>query len=258
MPERIESRQERPGAGTRGAASAAKPGARTPGRRGRILRLALYTFLALLILPFLLTPFYRVVDPVSTLMLWRWLKGARVERAWTPIGAMATVLPRTVVAAEDARFCLHRGVEWNALRSALAEAADGADDVRGRSTITQQTAKNLFLWPGRSYVRKALELPLALWIDLVIPKRRVLEIYLNVAEWGPAGEFGIAAGAKRAFAKTPRDLNAREAALLAAVLPNPAQRNARNPGRGMQRLAGRYQARAPAVARTTACLGLRG
>ena len=104
--------------------------------------------------------------------------------------------------------------------------------MRGGSTITQQVAKNLFLWQGRSYVRKALELPLALWIDLVLPKRRVLEIYLNVAEWGPNGQFGAEAGARYAFGKSARQLTAREAALLAAVLPNPTSaRSARAPGR---------------------------
>src|SRR5260370_1142843 len=98
------------------------------------------------------------------------------------------------------------------------------------STITQQTAKNLFLWSGRSFVRKALELPLALWIDFVLPKRRVLEIYLNIAEWGPNGQFGAEAGSRYAFNKSVRSLNPREAALLAARLPNPRRRTAKQPG----------------------------
>ena len=122
--------------------------------------------------------------------------------------------------------------------------ADDIDEVRGGSTITQQMAKNLFLWQGRSFVRKALEFPLALWIDLVLPKRRVLEIYLNIAEWGPNGEFGAEAGARRAFGKSARDLSRYDAAVLAAVLPNPAIRNARQPGPGVRRLAGLYVARA--------------
>ena len=110
----------------------------------------------------------------------------------------------------------------------MREAIEEADDIseaRGGSTITQQIAKNLFLWPGRSFVRKALELPLALWIDLVLPKRRVLEIYLNIAEWGPNGEFGAEAGSRHAFNKPARLISAREAALLAAVLPNPRRRS---------------------------------
>ena len=147
----------------------------------------------IVLLPYLLTPLYRVVDPVSTLMLWRWATGARVEHSFVPIGRMAPALPITVIASEDGRFCSHRGIDWREIRDRL-EDVDDISEARGVSTITQQTAKNLFLWPGRSFVRKALEFPLALWIDLVLPKRRVLEIYLNIAEWGPSGQFGAEAG----------------------------------------------------------------
>ena len=115
--------------------------------------------------------------------------------------------------------------------------------MRGGSTITQQVAKNLFLWQGRSWLRKALEFPLALWIDLVLSKRRILEIYLNIAEWGPNGEFGVEAGSRYAFGKSARDLTHYQAALLAAVLPNPAARNAHAPGPGLRRLAGLYVGR---------------
>ena len=133
--------------------------------------------------------------------------------------------------AEDARFCTHRGVDFGELRDAI-EDADDLSEMRGGSTIAQQTAKNLFLWPGRSVVRKALEFPLALWLDLVLGKRRLMEIYLNIAEWGPNGEFGAEAGARHAFGKSARDLTAREAALLAAILPNPVRRSAAKPGAG--------------------------
>jgi monofunctional glycosyltransferase len=187
-------------------------------------------------------PLYRVVDPVSTLMVWRWMTGARVERTVVPIGRIAPVLPATVIASEDGRFCTHRGVDWREIRDAIKDA-DDLSEARGGSTITQQTAKNLFLWGGRSFVRKALEFPLALWIDLVLPKRRVLEIYLNIVEWGPNGEFGAEAGARWAFSKSAGDLTAREAALLAAVLPNPRRRSARQPGPAVRRVAGIYEAR---------------
>jgi monofunctional biosynthetic peptidoglycan transglycosylase len=121
------------------------------------------------------------------------------------------------------------------------------------STITQQTAKNLFLWQGRSFVRKALEFPLALWIDLVLPKRRVLEIYLNIAEWGPNGEFGAEAGSRFAFNRSARQLSPRDAALLAAVLPNPRRRSAKQPGPAVRRLATLYEARGAAQAALAAC-----
>jgi monofunctional biosynthetic peptidoglycan transglycosylase len=185
-------------------------------------------------------------------MAWRWLTAARVERRVVPIGQMG-VLPRTVIVAEDASFCSHRGIDWRGIYRAFDEAGD-LSGMRGASTITQQVAKNLFLWPGRSYVRKALELPLAGWIDLVLPKRRILEIYLNVAQWGPAGEFGAEAAARHAFGKPVRQVTAHEAALLAAMLPNPALRSAREPGPTVQRIARVHEARALRAPGLSACL----
>src|ERR1700716_2049419 len=145
--------------------------------------------LLVLLLPYLLAPLYRAGHPVSTPMAWRWLTGAAMSRQWIDFSAISPSLPRSVVASEDARFCSHHGIDWGALRDVIDDAGDG-EVTRGGSTITQQVAKNLFLWPGRSVVRKALEFPLALWIDLALGKRRVMEIYLNIAEWGPSGEFG--------------------------------------------------------------------
>jgi len=223
----------------------------------RVSRWALALIVAVLVLPYLLAPLYRFGRPVSTLMLWRWTTGARVERIWVPLEATGPFVARAVIAAEDARFCSHRGVDWQEIREAVEDAEDGGR-LRGGSTITQQTAKNLFLWQGRSLVRKALEFPLALWLDLVVPKRRILEIYLNIAEWGPAGEFGIEAGARRAFGKSAHDLAAREAALMAAVLPNPVKRSAGRPGPALRRLAGIHEARSRAtVAGLDACLRVR-
>jgi monofunctional biosynthetic peptidoglycan transglycosylase len=163
------------------------------------------------------------------------------------------VLPRTVIASEDARFCSHHGVDLAELREAL-EDADDLSEMRGGSTITQQVAKNLFLWPGRSLVRKALEFPLALWIDWVLPKRRIMEIYLNIAEWGPNGEFGIEAGARHAFNKPASQLTPGEAALLTAMLPNPRRRSAKAPRPSVRRIAGIVQARAARHRSIDACL----
>ena len=179
--------------------------------------------------------------------------GARVERTVVPLERIAPAVAKTVIASEDARFCRHRGIDWGELRAAIDEA-DELGEARGASTITQQTVKNLFLWPGRSFVRKALEFPLAMWIDLVLPKRRIMEIYLNIAEWGPNGEFGVEAGARRAFSKSARDLSPGEAAVLAAVLPNPERRNARSPGPRCAASPAIIQARRPrAGASTPAC-----
>ena len=167
--------------------------------RRSLLALAVIVVI-LLGLPYLIAPLYRFVQPVSTPMLWRWATGKRVDRIVVPIGRIAPTLPIAVIVAEDGTFCHNRGIDLGALREAMEEA-DELGDARGGSTITQQVAKNLFLWPGRSFVRKVLEMPLAVWINLVLPKRRVLEIYLNIAEWGPNGEFGAEAGARWAFGK---------------------------------------------------------
>jgi monofunctional biosynthetic peptidoglycan transglycosylase len=214
--------------------------------------MVLIVLLVILLLPYLLVPLYRVVDPVSTLMLWRWAHGARVERSFVPIDRMAPSLPVTVIASEDGRFCSHRGVDFREIRDRL-EDIDDISAARGVSTITQQTAKNLFLWQGRSFVRKALEFPLALWIDVVLPKWRVLEIYLNIAEWGPNGQFGAEAGSRYAFNKSVRSISPREAASLAAVLPNPKRRSAKQPGPAVRRLSGIYEARATTQAALASC-----
>jgi monofunctional biosynthetic peptidoglycan transglycosylase len=203
--------------------------------------------LVVLLVPYVLTPLYRTGHPVSTLMLWRRLSGAPVSRQWIDLPAMSPYLPRAVVGAEDAHFCKHHGIDFGALREAINDAQEG-EGMRGASTITQQVAKNMFLWQGgASYVRKALEFPLALWIDAVLPKQRILEIYLNVAELGPSGQFGAEAGSAYAFGRSAANLSPRQAALLASILPNPHIRSARTPGPGLRRLAGTYTARAQMV-----------
>jgi monofunctional biosynthetic peptidoglycan transglycosylase len=219
----------------------------------RIIKILLGLLLVVLLLPYLITPFYRTGRPVSTLMAWRWAAGTPVDRRWIDLAAMSPYLPRAVVAAEDAHFCKHHGIDFGALREAINDAKEG-ERLRGASTITQQVAKNLFLWQGPSPVRKVLEFPLALWIDLVLPKERILEIYLNIAALGPTGQVGAEAGSLYAFGHSAAGLSAREAALLASILPNPGRRSARNPGPGVRRLAGVYMARAetPGLAR---CFG---
>lgn len=193
---------------------------------------------------------YRVVTPVSTLMLARWATLRSAERAAVPLEAVAPAVPLAVVASEDARFCLHRGVDWDALRE-VVEDEDGPS--RGASTVPMQVAKNLFLWPGRSYLRKGLEIPIALYLDLVWPKRRMMENYLNIAEWGP-GVFGIEAAARRHFGKSARDLSRQEAALLVAALPNPILRNPGRPSARHRNLASRLLLRMNATVPFATCL----
>jgi monofunctional biosynthetic peptidoglycan transglycosylase len=212
-----------------------------------------WAVIGLLLLPYALTPLYAVMEPVSTLMIWRRIVGEPVHRIYMPMARISNNLKLAVLIAEDGRFCDHHGIDFAEIRDAIQDA-DNFEDMRGGSTITQQVAKNLFLWQGRSYVRKALEIPLALWIDLVLSKRRILEIYLNIAEWGPSGQFGAEAGSERAFRKSARSLSAHEAALLAASLPNPHDRDPARPGPDLRRLADLYVARSARSPQTAACV----
>lgn len=193
---------------------------------------------------------YRAVDPPSTLMLGRWLTGRAVDWRPVPLAAVSPDLVQAVIASEDQRYCLHAGVDWDALREVVD---DEEGPSRGASTIPMQTVKNVFLWPGRSFVRKALEIPLALLADLAWGKRRLMETYLNVAEWGE-GVFGAEAASRRWFNKSARALTRGEAALLAAVLPNPILRNPALPSRGVRAAARRIQGRMGGVAGLTGCV----
>jgi monofunctional glycosyltransferase len=179
-------------------------------------RLLLWPLLALALL--LLAG--RFAPMPSTLMLMRWSSGEPVKREWVPLEKMSPHLARAVIASEDQLFCEHWGVDFEVLRELMADP-DGPG--RGGSTISMQTVKNVYLWHGRSYIRKAIEVPLALVADLVWGKRRMMEVYLNVAEWGE-GIFGAEAAAQHYFRKGVSTLTAAEAARLAAALPNPEKR----------------------------------
>jgi monofunctional biosynthetic peptidoglycan transglycosylase len=207
----------------------------------RVARFAIGLVLSFVLAVLVLGILYRFMPPVSTLMLARWATLRPVERVTVPLDGIAPSLAMAVIASEDARFCAHHGVDWDALRGVIEEAEDDAPS-RGASTIPMQTAKNLFLWPGRSYVRKALELPIALYIDLIWGKRRLMEVYLNVAEWGD-GVFGAEAAARRHFGKSARHLTRNEAALLATALPNPRLRNPARPSARHRTRANRLLAR---------------
>ena len=205
-------------------------------------------------IPVVLTLIYwpGFVRPVSALMVANWLKGEKVERQWVPIEDVAPVLWQSVMMSEDGQYCSHSGVDWNQVNAVIDDALEG-ERVRGASTIPMQSVKNLYLWSSRSYVRKVLEVPLALLVDAVWSKRRLMEIYLNIAEWGP-GIYGIEAASKHHFKRSAKRLNRKQAALLAVTLPNPRLRNPRKPNRGMRRLARLVQKRARASGAYIGCL----
>jgi monofunctional biosynthetic peptidoglycan transglycosylase len=185
---------------------------------------------------------YAVVPPVSTLMLGRTLEGKSTERIYVRLKTIAPAAVAAVIASEDARFCENDGVEWGTLSEVLNEANEGGPR-RGASTITMQTAKNLFLWPGRSVIRKGVEIGIALVLGKVWSKARTIEVYLNIAEWGD-GLFGIEAAARHYFRKGASQLDAREGALLATSLPNPIKRDPAHPTPFQRRLAASIEARA--------------
>jgi monofunctional biosynthetic peptidoglycan transglycosylase len=159
----------------------------------------------------------------------------RLRQRWVPLAQVSRELPIALVAAEDQKFPLHHGFDVEAIRDAIEDAEDG-ERLRGASTISQQTAKNLFLWNGRSFVRKGLEAYFTVLIELCWSKQRILEVYLNVAEFGD-GLYGAAAASDAYFRKTPGALTARESALLAAVLPNPRRLRVDRPSAYVQRRA---------------------
>jgi monofunctional biosynthetic peptidoglycan transglycosylase len=177
-----------------------------------------------------------VAPPGSAFMAARWIEarragdaGLRIDQRWVPLARIAPDLALAVVAAEDQKFPRHHGFDLDAIGSALAER-DAGGRVRGASTISQQVAKNLFLWSGRSWLRKGLEAWFTALIELMWPKSRILEVYLNVAEFGD-GIYGAEAAARRHFGRAAADLRRGEAARLAAVLPNPRRLQAARPSR---------------------------
>jgi len=210
----------------------------------RLFTRTLKWLVVIALLPYALILIYAVdfVRPVSTLMLWDLLTLRGYDRQWVEFEDIAPVLVQSVMMSEDGQYCSHYGVDVVQLRGVVEDALDG-ESTRGASTIPMQTAKNLFLWNGRSFVRKGLELPLALGADAVWSKKRLMEIYLNIAEWGP-GIYGIEAAARYHFKTSAKSLNRKQAALLAVSLPNPITRVASKPSRGMNRLANVIQRRA--------------
>ncbi|WP_200834943.1 monofunctional biosynthetic peptidoglycan transglycosylase [Phyllobacterium salinisoli] len=216
----------------------------------KILRIVIILAVAPILLLFVyLIPF---VHPVSTLMLKDVVTFNGYDRRWMPIEEISPALVNSVLVSEDGQFCSHSGIDWRQLTEVITDAVDG-EKTRGASTITMQTVKNLFLWNGRSFIRKGLELPLAVVADLILPKWRIMEIYLNIAEWGP-GVYGAEAAAQYHFGRSASQLSSRQAAYLAAALPNPILRNPAKPGRGMQRLARVVEARARRSGAYVGCL----
>ena len=183
--------------------------------------------------------------PATFLMATRLTEGEGWDYRWRSLDRISPRLVEAVIASEDSTFCAHRGFDMEAIERALKANARseqrGSGRIRGGSTISQQTAKNAFLWPGRDWIRKGLEAGYTVAIETVWGKRRIMEVYLNVAEWAP-GVYGAEAASRHWFDKSADDLTAREAARLAAILPSPRRYSASSPGPYVRRRTSRIQA----------------
>lgn len=217
---------------------------------GRAIFASLIRLMILLLVgPPVAVAVYRFVPPpITALMIERLFEGQGLHKRWVSLDDIDPSLPNAVIAAEDARFCEHHGFDFEAIQKAMKNNERHPGKVRGGSTISQQTAKNVFLWPGRDYVRKGLEAYFTVLIETLWGKRRIMEVYLNVVEWGP-GTYGAEAAAQRYFAEPATDIDAGEAARLAAILPSPLKWKAVNPGRYVQKRTGHIGAAAAAVRR---------
>jgi monofunctional biosynthetic peptidoglycan transglycosylase len=219
---------------------AASRGGRISRYLNRLFRWVWRLAVVAIMVPVILVPLFKFVAPVSTLMIWQTVRYGSVDRRWVPLEDIAPTLAAAVLMSEDGKFCAHSGVDWEELNRVL-ENTNGRR--RGASTISMQAVKNVFLWQSRSVVRKALEIPLAMFADTIWGKRRMMEIYLNIVEWGP-GVFGAEAAALHHFGVSANRLSAAQSALLAVTLPNPALRDPAHPSPRLQSLARTAEARA--------------
>lgn len=221
--------------------------ARKPWWR-RLFVLGVQLVLGFVLLSLLMVTLYRFVPPpITWTMIGDVLAGHGATKDWVSLKRIDPSMARAVIAAEDARFCQHRGFDFEAIEKAYQRNAQGGHRIRGGSTISQQTAKNVFLWQNGGYFRKGLEAWFTVLIENIWGKRRIMEVYLNVAETG-IGTYGVNAGAMRYFHHDASRLSDREAALIAAVLPLPKKRAAIDPRGFTRRYGNKINARIHVVA----------
>jgi monofunctional biosynthetic peptidoglycan transglycosylase len=207
--------------------------------RGLLGRVALWLFGLVVVFPVLWVLAYRFVPPpITSLMAIRYVQGHGLDYRWRGLKDISPTLAQAAIASEDAQFCRHHGFDFTAMEKALAHNDRRPNRIRGGSTISQQTAKNVFLWPDRSYVRKGLEAYFTVLIEALWGKKRIMEVYLNVVEMG-SGIYGAEAASRVDFGHAAKRMSTSEAARLVAILPNPLKYNAVEPGRYVQRRAGR-------------------
>lgn len=217
----------------------AKGNAGTGRKRGWLATLCLWLFGLVVVFPVCWVLAYRFVPPpVTSLMLIRFAEGHGMDYRWRGMSDLSPTLAQAAIASEDAHFCQHHGFDFTAMEKALAHNDKRPNRIRGGSTISQQTAKNVFLWPDRSYVRKGLEAYFTLLIEGLWGKKRIMEVYLNVVEMG-SGIYGAEAASQVDFGHSARKMSTGEASRLVAILPNPLKYKAVNSGAYVQKRAGR-------------------
>jgi len=226
-------------------------------KRGLLGRILMSLFVLAIVLPVGATVVYRFVPPpITSLMVLRLMEGRGMDYRWRGLHDISPTLAQAAIASEDARFCLHHGFEFAAMEKAFEHNERRPGKIRGGSTISQQTAKNVFLWPARDYVRKALEAYFTVLTEALWGKRRIMEMYLNVVEWG-SGIYGAEAASQAYFGHSAKHLTTSEAAHLVAILPSPLKWKAVHSGAYVQRRAGTVAERVGTVRNDglASCLG---
>ena len=210
-------------------------------------------FFALMILPYFLVLIYSFIPPISLPVIGKAITFQEVHWKWRSIDNISPNLARAIISAEDGKFCKHDGVDWEALQKTIKKAEKKGKLTKGASTIPMQTAKNLFLWYLPKIVRKPLEIPLAMWIDFVWSKQRVIEVYMNIAQFGE-GVYGAEAAAQHYYGKSAKNLTSAESARLASILPNPIKRSPVKPSKYVRKYSGSIKARAAVSGEYTGCI----
>ena len=219
-------------------------------KRGLLARVLLWLFALVVVFPVLWVLIYRFAPPpLTSLMALRYVQGHGMDYRWRGLKDISPTLADAAIASEDAHFCRHHGFDFSAMEKAMAHNDRRPNRIRGGSTISQQTAKNVFLWPDRSYVRKGLEAYFTVLIEALWGKKRIMEVYLNVVEMG-SGVYGAEAASQVDFGHSAKRLSTSEAARLVAILPNPLKYNAVEPGKYVQRRAGRVAGQVGVVRHT--------
>jgi monofunctional biosynthetic peptidoglycan transglycosylase len=207
----------------------------------------------LFIAPYLLVVVYSVVPPISMPVIGKAVSFQNPSWRWRSIENISPNLARAIISAEDGKFCSHNGVDWQSLDKVIKKAKKRGKLSRGASTINMQIAKNLFYWPLPGLMRKPLEIPMAMWIDLIWSKQRTIEVYMNIAQMGD-DIYGAEAASQHYFGKSAKNLSRAESARLASILPNPIKRNPAKPSKYVRKYSGSIKARAAVSAEYTDCI----